>query len=78
MSQAFTNDLFLVLGVITLVLAIPPLMGAIFDQRPLRTTAILLLIGGSLVLLALWRQPGGYTIEQIPEVFARVVARLIR
>lgn len=78
MADFVTNDVFLVLGVVVLVLAIPSLLGSIFDHRPPRATAILVLIGGGLVALAVWREPGGYAIEDIPHAFTRVIALITR
>lgn len=70
------SDLFLVLGVIVSAFAIPAVISAFSDSRPPRAAAIAVLVGGGLILLAFLSHPGGYTPRQIPEVFARVLARM--
>jgi hypothetical protein len=39
--------------------------------------AIMVLIAGVLVVMALQNKPGGYTIAQIPDVFFKVVGRYV-
>lgn len=72
-----TNDIFLVIGVVVLVLTIPSILSAILDGHAPRTAAISLLVGGGLVFTAVSRQPGGYTIEQVPDVFLRVIGYVV-
>ncbi len=71
------TDLILVIGVVTCALAIPSLLSAFSESRPPRAGAIMVLIGGVLVVLALTQKPSGYTFAQIPDVFVRVLARLM-
>ena len=73
-----TQDLILVIGIILAGLAIPPMLGAMADRRSPRAAAIMILIGGSLVLLAISQKPGGYTLQEVPEAFVRVVAHYLR
>ncbi|SLN48758.1 hypothetical protein AQS8620_02055 [Aquimixticola soesokkakensis] len=70
-------DVYLVIGLILLVLSLPAIIGAISENRAPRAAAILLLAGGGLLVLALTGKPGGYTIEQIPQAFARVIGHYI-
>ncbi|MBZ4023870.1 hypothetical protein CKO11_15565 [Rhodobacter sp. TJ_12] len=70
-------DLYLVLGIIVAAFAIPAVISAFADSRPPRAAAIAVLVGGGLILLAFIAHPGGYTPGQIPEAFARVIARLL-
>ncbi|MDJ0630561.1 MAG: hypothetical protein QNJ44_20050 [Rhodobacter sp.] len=72
-----TQDLLLVIGLIIAAFAIPSIMGAIADRRSPRTAAIAVMIGGGLIILAYTQRPGGYTLEEIPEAFVRVVAHFI-
>ncbi len=72
------QDLFLVIGIILVGFSIPTILGALSDRRSPRAAAIVILIGGSLVLLALSQKPGGYTLTEVPEAFVRVVAYFFR
>ena len=67
----------LVAGLIILALSIPSLMGALSESRAPRAGSIMVLIGGVLLVVALTQKPTGYTFAEIPEVFTRVIARLI-
>jgi hypothetical protein len=71
------TDLFLVIGIIVTVLAVPPVVGAFSESRPPRAGAIMFLIGGSLIAIALTRGPTGYSMSNMPDVFARVIARYL-
>lgn len=71
-----TNDLFLVLGITIALLAVPSLIGAFSAGRTPRAAAIMIMIGGGLVAIAVTQQPSGYSFEQVPQVFTRVVGRL--
>lgn len=70
-------DLFFVIGLVVLVLAIPAIIGAFSESRPPRAGAILVMIGSGLIALAIWQRPSGYALGDIPEVFARVIGRLL-
>lgn len=71
------TDLFFVIGLVVLVLSFPVLVGAYSEGRPPRTAAIMIMIGGGLVALAVWQRPAAYTLEGIPETIMRVVGRYI-
>ena len=71
------TDLMLVAGLIILVLSIPSLLGALSESRAPRAGSILVLIGGVLVVVALTQKPTGYTFDEIPHVFTKVIARLV-
>ncbi|MGY3438813.1 MULTISPECIES: hypothetical protein [unclassified Marinovum] len=71
------SDLALVIGVIVSVLALPSIVSAISDGRAPRAAAIAVLIGGGLVVFAVSSRAGGYTVDELPEVFYRVVSRFI-
>ncbi len=73
-----TNDLYLVLGLIIAALAVPSLIGAFSESRPPRAAAILGLIGGGLIVLAVTQRPGGYSFGDVPGAFTRVVAHYVR
>lgn len=71
-----TQDLYLVIGLILVAFSIPAILGAFAERRAPRVAAIVVVIGGSLVALAISQRP--YTIEEVPEAFVRVVAYFIR
>ena len=70
-------DLFFVLGLLITAFSIPPILGAFLEGRAPRAAAIMILIGGGLLALAISNQPGGYSVAEIPDVFVRVVGRYI-
>ncbi len=71
-------DLYLVIGLIVGALSIPAIVSAFSESRPPRAAAIMIMISAGLILLAVLQKPGGYTVDQIPDVFVNVVADLIR
>ena len=71
-------DLFFVIGLVIAAFSIPPIIGAISEGRAPRAAAIMVLIGGGLILLAVNDRPGVYTLNSIPDAFVRVVARVIK
>ncbi|WP_299138764.1 hypothetical protein [uncultured Tateyamaria sp.] len=70
-------DMYLVLGILIAGFSIPSVLSALSDRRAPRASAITILIAGGLILLAVQTQPGGYTLQEIPDVFVRVIARFI-
>lgn len=71
------TDLMLVVGLLVCVLAIPTLLSAFAESRLPRAGAIMVLIGGVLLALALTQKPSGYTFAEVPEVVFRVIGRFI-
>lgn len=72
-----TPDLFLVIGIILIAFTVPAILGAFSEGRAPRSAAILVMIGGGLIALAIYQKPDGYTLAELPDVFVRVVARYI-
>lgn len=70
-------DVYLTVGVICLVFSIPAVISAITDSRAPRAAAIVLLIGGGLIVLAVSQNPNGYALSDIPAAFSRVFGRLL-
>ncbi|MCK0126955.1 hypothetical protein MWU76_21380 [Gelidibacter sp. F2691] len=70
-----TYDTFFVVGLLILVLSLPSITGALRRGDPPRVPAIMLLIGGGLIAIALGAKPNGYSIETIPQVVGSVVTR---
>ncbi len=70
-------DLFLTLGLIIGALSIPSILSAMSDRRAPRASALTILIAGGLIIGAVMLKPGGYRIEQVPDVFFSSIARFI-
>ena len=70
-------DLILVIGMVLAAFSIPALFAAFSDSRPPRAGAILLLIGGVLMVVAISRKTGGYTFAEIPDVVLNVIGRYL-
>jgi hypothetical protein len=70
-------DLLFVIGIITLLFSIPSILGAFTDGRPPRAAAIMIMIGGGLLGLAIYQRPGFYSFETVPDVFYAVIDRYI-
>ncbi|MCF3592511.1 hypothetical protein LZG00_00685 [Rhodobacteraceae bacterium LMO-12] len=71
------HDLALVIGLVVAVFSIPALVSAYSERRAPRVAAIAIIIGGGLVAWAVTQKPGGYQIDQIPNVMVKVVARYV-
>lgn len=71
------SDLFFVIGIIVGGFSIPAILSAYSEGRPPRAAAILIMIGGGLVGLAMYQRPNTYTFETVPDVFVRVVGHYI-
>jgi len=71
------TDLFFVIGIIVCGFAIPSVLSAFSESRPPRAAAIMVMIGGGLIALAVWQRPNTYSIQDIPDAFVRVVGRYI-
>ena len=70
-------DLLFVLGFIICVLAVPAIISAFADGRAPRVPAFIVLIGGGMIGYAMYERPGNYSLENLPDTFARVFAGLI-
>jgi hypothetical protein len=71
------HDLYLVIGLVVLAFTIPAVVSAFSEGRAPRIPAIMLLFGGGLAVIALTQKPNGYTFEDIPQAFVRVVGHFI-
>ena len=70
-------DLYFVVGIIIAAFAIPAILSAYSESRAPRAAAILVMIGGGLVALAVYTNPQSYTIEGTPDVFVRVIGEFV-
>ena len=72
------HDLALVIGLVVAVFTIPALVSAFSDRRAPRAAAIALVVCGGLVAWAVTQKPGGYRVDEVPDVVVKVVARYIK
>jgi hypothetical protein len=72
------NDLILVMGIIIAALAFPSLLNSFSTSSPPRTAALLLVVGGGMITWAVTQQPNTYSFDELPQVFMRVIAGIIR
>ncbi|MGH1577331.1 hypothetical protein [Planktotalea sp.] len=70
-------DMALVIGLVIAGFSIPAIVSAFSDSRTPRAAALMIMIGGGMVAWAVTSKPGGYTLDQIPEVFVKVTRDLI-
>ncbi len=75
--MSFDSDLIFIVGLVLCVFSIPSIVSAFSDRRAPRVATLVLMAGGAMVVWAISNKPGGYQIEQIPDIFVRVVARFI-
>jgi formate-dependent nitrite reductase membrane component NrfD len=71
------TDLILVIGIVVVGLSIPSLLAAFSTSHPPRFGAVMLLIGGALVAVALTRHSPAYRFEEMPALFTRVLGRYL-
>jgi len=70
-------DVLFVVGVIAAVMAFPAFVSAYSESRTPRGAILLAVVGGGLIFWAISLAPAGYTLEEIPDVFVRVIGRLM-
>ncbi len=73
-----TPDLILVIGIVLGIFSIPAIVSAFSDRRPPRVAALVLVAAGCLVIWALQKKPSGYSLNDVPATFVRVVGQVIR
>ncbi|MHC0054179.1 hypothetical protein [Actibacterium sp. D379-3] len=66
-------DLFLVIGVILGGLALPALLSAYSEGSPPRAASVMIIAALILIVLAVTNNPGGYSFQDVPDVFTRVI-----
>jgi hypothetical protein len=73
-----TNDILLVAGVMLAVLAVPAVVSAYSDGRSPRAPAIIVMIAGGLIVIAMMNWPGPFHLNDVPKAFVRVIGALFR
>ena len=72
------SDLFLVIGIVMGAFAIPALLSAFSENRAPRVGAIMVMIASGLIVVAVLNHPRGYRLDEVPDAFVRVLAKLTR
>lgn len=70
-------DIALVAGIIVAIFAMPSMLSALTDRRAPRASAITILIAGGLIIFAIQTKPNGYSLQDVPNAFVRVVAQIL-
>lgn len=70
-------DLSFVLGIVFALLAFPALVSAFSESRPPRAALILIVISAGLIVYASQQNPGGYSIDEAPDIIFGVIADLV-
>ena len=71
------SDILFVIGIVLAILSVPAMFSAYSERRAPRVATFSAIAAVCLIIWAVQTQPGGYTIEEIPEVFVRVVAKFL-
>ncbi len=66
-------DMLFVIGLALGILSIPAVVSAISNGERPRIATITLMIAGTMLVWAISNKPGGYPMESIPTVVARVL-----
>jgi formate-dependent nitrite reductase membrane component NrfD len=74
-SATMDTDLFLTVGIVLLILSLPPLLSAWVEGRAPRVGAVMVTVGATMVVAALIVRPGGYGFGDIPDVIVGVLSR---
>ena len=70
-------DLLLVIGVVLGALSIPSFLNGFVESRLPRVAVLLVVAAVALIVLAVMTRPGGYAVQDVPEAFIRVIARIL-
>jgi uncharacterized membrane protein len=71
------SDVLFVVGFAIAVLSIPAIVSAFSDDRSPRVPAIVVLIGGLMIGYAINDRPNAYSFETLPDVFVRVIGKVM-
>ncbi|MEL6511317.1 MAG: hypothetical protein AAFQ47_16665 [Pseudomonadota bacterium] len=71
------NDLLFVIGLVLGGFSVPSIISALSDGRAPRVASIVVVMSGVMVVYAISNKPGGYQINDIPQIFIDVVGRYI-
>jgi formate-dependent nitrite reductase membrane component NrfD len=69
------TDLMMVVGIVLGALTLPAFLNGYTEGRAPKTAIILAVAAGALIVMAVMRSPGGYTLDEIVQAFGKVFAR---
>ena len=72
--MAAYTDLIMCLGVLAIFLAFPAAVGSFSRGAPPRGAILSLVVGGTMIVYANSSRPGGYSMEEMPSLFLRVIS----
>lgn len=72
-----TYDTLFVVGLLILLFSVPAIIGAVRRGDAPRIPALMFLIGGGLLAVAIGAKPNGYSIEGIPQLVDSVITHWI-
>ena len=70
-------DTLFVIGLFIVVMAVPSIVSAWSDNEVPRVAAIVLILGGGMMVWAHTHKPGGYHFDEIPHLIYKLVAKII-
>ncbi|SCZ49241.1 hypothetical protein [Epibacterium ulvae] len=70
-------DLSLIVGLGLGVLSVPALLSSISDARAPRGGGVALMLAVALIVYAMLEKPGGYTLDDLPNVLSTVTNRYL-
>ena len=73
-----TSDLSLVAGICLFALSLPSFLNAYTHGRSPRVAALFAVIGLGLIVYANSARIGGYSVQEIPAAFSRVIGQFTR
>ncbi|MEM9707818.1 MAG: hypothetical protein AAF871_03440 [Pseudomonadota bacterium] len=71
------SDIVLVVGILIGALAFPSLIGSFSGGRSPRNAIIMGFIGGALIVTAVAMRPGGYSINEVPQIIIQLFRDVI-
>lgn len=71
-------DLYLTIGAVILLFAIPAVVSAYSEGHAPRVAAFMVVVGGGLMLGAASQKPGGYEFTELPEAFVTTARHVFR
>ncbi|TNJ43368.1 hypothetical protein [Phaeobacter sp. B1627] len=71
------TDAVLVIGLVLIWLGIPSFFSAYASRRSPLAAALMFALGAGCLVWAVMAHPGGYAFYDVPDVFFRVIARLL-